>query len=122
MDQINVNTISKCLTYEPGFFHYSKVICSDGEKNNIRKFFNKTIKNTKLLYRASDHGFCVKKFHEKCDGIANTLTVILTESDRKIGGFTPLKWSSPQKQEHIADKSRESFTFSLTNNDKFFLK
>jgi hypothetical protein len=48
----------------------------------------------KLLYRASEHEFSVKKFHELCDGIANTLTVIKTEFDNKIGGFTPLKWRS----------------------------
>ncbi len=74
----------------------------------------------KLLYRASDHGFCVKKFHEKCDGISNTLTVVRTEFDKKIGGFTPLKWSSPDG--HTADNSKESFIFSLSNNDKFTLQ
>jgi hypothetical protein len=72
----------------------SRVVCTPEEKSNIMKFLAKTIKSMKLLYRASDHGLSVKKFHEKCDGVANTLTVALTEFDKKIGGFTPLKWSS----------------------------
>ena len=50
------------------------------------------MKCTKLLYRASKNEFCLKKFHENCDGIANTLIVILTGYNKKIGGFTPLKW------------------------------
>ena len=33
----------------------------------MRNFFgNKKIKITKLLYRASDNNFCIKKFYEKC--------------------------------------------------------
>ncbi len=122
-DQLLTQTIPKFLTYEQhGFFHDSQVVCSPEEKNNIRKFFTKTIKQVTLLYRASDHGFCAMKFHEKCDGIPNTLTVVRTEFDKKIGGFTPLKWSNPQKAEYAADNSKESFIFSLSNNDKFSLQ
>jgi hypothetical protein len=69
-------------------FHGSKIICSVAEINKIINFFPKTIKGVKLLYRASDNGFSVERFHEKCDGIANTLTLVWTEFDRKIGGFT----------------------------------
>jgi hypothetical protein len=67
------------------------------------KFFTKPIKCVKLFYRASEHEFCAKKFHEKCDGVADTLTVIWTEFDKKIGGFTPLKWKSPKIYEYTAD-------------------
>jgi hypothetical protein len=73
---------------------FSRVVCSPEEKFTIRKFFTKAIRQVKLLYRASDDGFCTKKFHEKCDGVGDTLTVAWTEFDRKIGGYTPLKWSS----------------------------
>lgn len=73
----------------------SRVVCTPEEKSNIMKFFTKSIKQVKLLYRASDNDFDVRKFHKKCDGVANTLTVVWTEFDKKIGGFTPLKWSSP---------------------------
>ena len=98
-------------------------MCSAEEKFTIRKFFeNKTFRRAKLLYRASENGFCIKKFHEKCDGIADTLTVISTEFNKKIGGFTPLKWKITQNVEWPTDNSRESFIFSLTHNDKFTLQ
>ena len=75
----------------------SKVISTAEEKYIIRKFFkNRKIKTARLLYRASDHQFDIKNFHEKCDGISNTLTLIWTEFGKKIGGFTPLDWNSCQ--------------------------
>ncbi len=101
---------------------FSRIASTPEEKFIIKKFFNKTIIYAKLLYRASDNDFCVKKFHEKCDGIPNTLTVIWTEFGKKIGGFTPLKWSNHQNGETLADNSKESFIFSLTHNDKFTLQ
>jgi hypothetical protein len=100
---------------------FSQAVCSDQEKSLIRMFFAKTIKQLRLLYRASDHKFCARKFHEKCDGISDTLTVIWTEFGKKIGGFTPLKWRSSQHVAKVADDSKESFIFSLTRNDKFTL-
>jgi hypothetical protein len=59
----------------------------------------------------------VKKFHEKCDGIPNTLTIVWTVFNMKIGGFTPLKWSSSGG--YAAGNLNETFIFSLTHNDKF---
>ncbi len=47
--------------------------------------------------------------------------MVWTEFDKKIGGFTPLKWSSPKDYECVPDNSKESFIFSLTHNDKFIL-
>jgi hypothetical protein len=60
-------------------------------------------------------------FHKKCDGVPNTLIVILTEFGRKIGGFTPLKWAKDAQLTRYSDNSKESFIFSLTHNDKFAL-
>jgi hypothetical protein len=121
-DQLLTQTIPKFLTEENYFMKFSRVVCSPEEKSTMRKFFTKTIMQVKLLYRASDHGFCAKKFHEKCDGVTDTLTVIWTDFDKKIGGFTPLKWSSSQNGKWTADNSKESFIFSLSNNDKFTLQ
>lgn len=100
----------------------SKIVYSEGEKSVLRKFFTKKIKETKLLYRASDNDFGVKKFHQKCDGIADTVTVVWTEFGRKVGGYTPLKWSSPQAGGFVADNSMESFIFSLSQNDKLIMQ
>ena len=99
----------------------SKVVCTVEEKSTVRKFFNnKTIASFKLIYRASENEFSIQKFHQKCDGVANTLTVIWTEFNHKIGGFTPLKWASLGN--YVPDNSKESFIFSLTHNDKFTLQ
>jgi len=54
------------------------------DAENLLAFFNpKKVKSVKLLYRASDtgffsSGFSVSKFHDKCDGIPHTLTVLKT--------------------------------------------
>jgi hypothetical protein len=110
-----------CFPHEPNFFLCPKIVFSPEEKSTIRRFFTKTIRQVKLLYRASDNGFGGKKFHEKCDGVGDTLTVAWTEFDKKIGGYTPLKWSSSNGL-YAADNSKESFIFSLTHNDKFTLQ
>ena len=61
----------------------------------------------------------MKKFHEKCDGVADTLVLVETEFGKKIGGYTPVKWSS--KDNWVSDKKFKSFLFSLTEGDKFTL-
>lgn len=44
----------------------------------INTFFYHKFSDVKLLYRASENDFLVSKFHEKCDGVGNTLTMVLT--------------------------------------------
>ncbi len=86
----------------------------------MRKFFTKTIKQVKLLYGSNYHGFGVHYFHKNCDGVADTITLVWTEFDKKIGAFTPLKWSSQVGD--LSDDSKESFIFSLSHDDKFTLQ
>lgn len=81
---------------------------------------NKKIKELVLLYRASENSFSAQKFHEKCDNIENTLTLIQTQHNKKIGGYTPLKWKNSLGN-YENDSSGKSFIFSLTNNHKFTL-
>ena len=48
-----------------------------------------------LLFRATQHtGAQVEVFHEKCDGVAHTLTLVRTNFGRTLGGYTPAKWKS----------------------------
>jgi hypothetical protein len=44
-----------------------------------------------LLWRGSRDGFRVRDFHRRCDGHANTVTVILDTDGNIFGGFTPVK-------------------------------
>jgi hypothetical protein len=40
-----------------------------------------------LLYRATRDGFDASSFHSKCDGKANTVTIIKTDSNYVFGGY-----------------------------------
>jgi hypothetical protein len=70
-------------------------------------------KSFKILWRGSRDGFGVKEFHRRCDGHANTLTVILDTKGNIFGGFTPVEWDS--SDEYKGDDSLKSFVFRLKN-------
>ncbi|EXX57569.1 hypothetical protein RirG_206010 [Rhizophagus irregularis DAOM 197198w] len=70
-----------------------------------------------LLLRGSQDGFTPRKFHELCDGKANTITFIKIQGTNEIiGGYNPLKWESSSKWGF----ARDSFIFSFNDNDIFF--
>lgn len=84
----------------------------------INTLFYHKFQEVKLLYRASENDFLVSKFHEKCNGAPNTLTLLLTESDKVIGGFTPLPWRSGGG-EWYEDPSESTFLFSLSSGERY---
>jgi hypothetical protein len=47
-----------------------------------------------LLYRASIDGFTTKAFHDLCDNLPNTVTIIRNSLYFVFGGFTSARWSS----------------------------
>jgi hypothetical protein len=77
------------------------------------------------LWRGSRDGFTAKEFHRRCDGRANTLTLILDTDGNVFGGFTPVEWESRTKSPHYkgdnnygkwkGDDSLQSFLFTLRN-------
>ena len=74
------------------------------------KLQNKTLR---LLYRASEDGFAASDFHRKCDGKANTITIVKSRDTAHIfGGYTAQTWDSSSwyKQDPAA------FLFSLVNS------
>jgi hypothetical protein len=81
---------------------------------SIPPFLRELCLNTPtLLYRGTTHGFSSSDFHTKCDGSANTLTVIETTKGFIFGGFTPIAWDSTNSNK--ADNSRKSFVFTIKN-------
>jgi hypothetical protein len=66
-----------------------------------------------LLWRGSRDGFGAQDFHGRCDGRANTLTLILDTRGNVFGGFTPLQWES--RRGWKCDDSLKSFVFTLKN-------
>jgi hypothetical protein len=73
------------------------------------------MKRFNLLWRGSRDGFTAKKFHRRCDGRANTLTLILDTDGNIFGGFTPVEWESPRSWNYKRDTSLQSFFFTLRN-------
>jgi hypothetical protein len=80
-------------------------------------------KRFSLLWRGSRDGFRARDFHARCDGHANTLTVIEDTNGNVFGGFTPVKWESRVQDWWLfspsncykADRRLESFLFTLKN-------
>jgi hypothetical protein len=67
-----------------------------------------------LMYRATRDGFSSNDFHSKCDGHANTLTIIKAKQSEFIfGGFTTVSWDSSSTWK----SDPNAFIFSLTNKD-----
>ena len=68
--------------------------------------------NYTLVYRASEDGDSAEIFHNKCDDIPFTLTVIKSTDGYKFGGFTEETWEG----EDTTKKDYNAFCFSLTKN------
>jgi hypothetical protein len=84
---------------------------------------NQPFKYGTLLYRASRDGFTTKAFHDRCDNVPNTVTIIRNNLNFVFGGFTSARWSSTGGW--ISDPS--AFIFSLrrsgiSNNYKLMIK
>jgi hypothetical protein len=74
-----------------------------------------------LLYRGTRDGFGAKDFHSRCDGHANTLTILKVNGSSNIfGGFTSVSWQSSAKGYFKSDAN--AFIFSLTNKENRPLK
>ena len=80
----------------------------------IKERLNKSIKDIKLLYRASKDGDG-KEFHTKCDGKQNTVTFVKTINNRKFGGFASREWDS----NNICYQDQKAFLFSIDNNESY---
>jgi hypothetical protein len=73
-------------------------------------------KRFSLLWPGSRDGFEVNNFHGRCDGRANTLTVILDADGNIFGGFMPLPWKSSRTDASKNDgRNWKSFVFTLQN-------
>ena len=68
----------------------------------------------KLLYRGTVDGFSSEDFHNRCDNISRTLTIIKSANSNIFGGYTGLTWDSTTS--HKSDSN--TFLFSLVNIDK----
>ena len=80
-------------------------------ENRLKLTGNKGEIRYKLLYRATKDGDKAKTFHEKCDSIKGTLSLVKTTDNYKFGGYTEALWSGNGFK---ADE--KAFCFSLNLN------
>ena len=76
---------------------------------------NKTIKEAKLLYRASRDGDSAQ-FHPKYDGKKNMVTFVQAKNGRKFGGFANQAFNS--NNSWVSDPN--CFVFSLFYNECYY--
>jgi hypothetical protein len=89
----------------------SSLILNEEERLSLSQMVK--VSDGNLLYRASRDGFTASAFHSNCDGKANTVTIIKTNSNYVFGGYTTAKWAT-NDNDYISDSS--AFLFSLRRN------
>ena len=109
----NSNKIVNKINY----FENNDIINSEEDIEFLinRLEFNGKIKHFDLIYSVTKNGSGVDIFHNKCDNINNTLTIIKTTKNIIFGGFTKAKWDSNSR----GVKDSNAFCFSL-NKKKIY--
>ncbi len=81
------------LNYTNSFFCYGTKVLENSEYDDkLREWLGKDSK-WKLLYRASEHGYTAKSFHECCNHKGPTLVIIKSTDGYIFGGYTTQSWS-----------------------------
>ncbi len=83
--------IGGCFS-QPLFVNISKIIDKKKYDSYLREWCGDY--NWKLIYRASEHGYTGKSFHEYCDDKGPTLIVIKSSKGWIFGGYTTKSWKS----------------------------
>ena len=68
-------------------------------------------KRFEVLYDAKVHGYSNATFHQKCDNIDGTVTLVTLQNGAKFGGYNPSRWTTENAWKHIPN----TFIFSLTD-------
>lgn len=74
-----------------------------------------------LVYRASRDGYESNRFHEKCDNVSNTLTIVKSTKGYIFGGFTSANWYQVGDNGHYKVDPK-AFIFSLKNKENLPIK
>lgn len=83
-----------CLATPTTVQYYSdSLILSATEALTLAQFTRPNIST--LLYRSSRDGLTRTAFHSKCDGIPNTVTIVLNNLNYVFGGYTSVGFISP---------------------------
>ena len=78
--------------YNPLIMNSSKILDTIEYEKYLQKWAGNY--NWRLIYRASEHGYTAKSFHECCDDVNGPTLVIIKSSEGWIfGGYTTKSWS-----------------------------
>ena len=91
-------------------YQFIEKIYRESDKN----FINKKLK-MKLLYRVSRDGDSSSTFHQKCDNIKDTITLVKTKNDLIFGGYTNETWNG----DNTYKKDDKAFCFSIDLKKKY---
>ena len=81
----------------------------DEISSRLQRILNKKNIKYKILFRSNIDGDWAQTFHQKCDGIKNTLILIKASGNKRFGGFTTQTWDG----DDINKKDEKSFIFSI---------
>ena len=90
--------ISRCYLKNPSEFLPSTKIVNEQYDDKLREWCGDY--KWKLIYRASEHGYSAKTFHEYCDDKGPTLVVLKSDGGWIFGGYTTQSWSGRNKCEY----------------------
>ena len=90
--------------------YFNSLILTSSEEKSLYEMTNK--KAIRLLYRATRDGFTHSAFHSKCDGKANTITIIQNNLNYVFGGYASKVWHS----KNVSIEDGNAFIFSLRRN------
>ena len=92
----------------------SKLVVTTEQK----AFLERVIPDTylQLLFRASDHKWSAKEFHNRCNNKGPTVTIVKSSVGRLSGGFAKTSWQS--KKEGYQDDPH-AFLFSIDSELTF---
>ncbi len=76
--------------YQPLFMNISNIINDKKYDKCLQKWVGEH--KWKMIYRASEHGYTAKSFHEHCNNVTPTLVIIKSHNDCIFGGYTTQTW------------------------------
>ncbi len=83
--------ISKYFSKNPSEFLPKTTIVDKQYDDELREWLGSD-SSWKLIYRASEHEYTIKSFHECCDNQGPTLVIIKSSEGWVFGGYTTQSW------------------------------
>lgn len=94
----------------------SNIITTEEEINLLESWIGKKL--GKACYKSSTSGLSILNFHKQCDNIKPTITIIKTDDNDILGGYTEQSWDG----DNITKKDMKAFLFNLNKKKKLEIK